>query len=148
MDPLKGALMMWLQMKIIVSEYSFGDEDYYVRKLKLGTQELHFSLGYLKAVLLFFLPHFLTTAEKSPMTCLLPLGSWLRVAPWMLCTVDSGCVPEFCCSYCSVNCSNISASVFSGVDRFECARTKSPWKQGGLCEKLPVSYKVIELIYD
>lgn len=56
----------------------------------------------------------------------------------MFCTVNSGRMPEFCCSYSSVNCSNISANVFSGVDTLVCAKTMFPWKQASPeCQKLP-----------
>lgn len=55
----------------------------------------------------------------------------------MFCTVNPGGVPECCCSYCSVNCSNICASVFSGVDTLVCAKTMFPWKQASQCKTLP-----------
>lgn len=47
----------------------------------------------------------------------------------MFCTANPGRLPALCCSYCSVNCSNISASVVSGVD--QCAPKGEKKKKGG-----------------
>lgn len=66
----------------------------------------------------------------------------------MFCTVNSGCKPEFCCSYCSVKCSNISANVFSGVDILVCAKTMFPWKQASLSVKKLPQYHIKSLNSD